>query len=133
MMIGDWNRTQVQTPCSTWLAAGLVRSADDCLGDNFPPTRKDGRCIDYAVVSPDVRIEKREQHSGIADHDVVIYEVDVAKQEPQIRRQPPRELPQEVEVDEAEWREAWMYVQDEFREYLDARRTECFHGVRTSK
>lgn len=82
MVIGDWNVEQKEYPVSEYLAKGIWRSADEEAGlpvENCGrehatgPTRTTR--IDYAVVTPGVRVLRRHMLDGVGDHAAISYEV----------------------------------------------------------
>ena len=76
LFIGDWNNTPEQPPAVGPLQNGSLHLADEVAGSSCinSPTRQDGRHIDYALHSFRLVPHSRSQHSGVADHDLVLYQ-----------------------------------------------------------
>ena len=86
---GDFNLLKSHWPTSYALASGSLYDADAVAGDpsNLPGTRRNeqgkltGRVIDYMLHCPALHVLQREQHRGVADHDLVTYSVQMCAQE----------------------------------------------------
>ena len=76
LFIGDWNNTPEQPPAVGPLQNGSLHLADEVAGSSCinSPTRQDGRHIDYALHSFRLVPHSRSQYSGVADHDLVLYQ-----------------------------------------------------------
>ncbi|CAE8640882.1 unnamed protein product, partial [Polarella glacialis] len=94
IFVGDWNRTMEEAPAAQALANGALHTADDVGGIERArePTRHNGRRIDYAFISFNVAVKPREQHRGLADHDLVVYELESDALELPSRRRAPARL-----------------------------------------
>ena len=82
MIMGDFNLEASQWPISAALACGRWRSCDeDLLGSSIPGTHRaengqaTARCIDFALCTPHVCAFARNQARGLADHDLVSYDL----------------------------------------------------------
>ena len=81
IVIGDFNTVKEEPWMSQMLLSGRWRDADQALqrGTRRNPDGTMGRQIDYMVHTKDILIRTRDQVDGVADHDMVIYEVEVDK------------------------------------------------------
>mmetsp|Transcript_73486 Transcript_73486/g.212659 ORF Transcript_73486/g.212659 Transcript_73486/m.212659 type:complete len:1325 (-) Transcript_73486:89-4063(-) len=73
MVLGDWNELQSEGMVGNLIANGVVFPMDTTPG---PPTRPGGgRRIDYGVMMGEIYVTDMIQLPGVADHDIVGYEL----------------------------------------------------------
>jgi len=112
--IGDWNLVRDQEPICAVLAAGLLYAADD----GFEPVERTAkkRVIDYGLYTPTGRGSggldtpvARYQLPGVADHDLIAYDLRLGQLEPTYRRRPFAKLREEP-VDEDAFEDAAQHL-----------------------
>ena len=108
-MIGDWNTVQSDRVVANLTTAGRLRLADDDAGVTETPTfARGGRRIDYALVSPGVRMVAGGTLGSFTDHRPVWYDVDeLGRAESLVRPQVPN-IPTKVKCEQSRYDEAWM-------------------------
>ena len=102
------------------LHSGMLHCADEVAGpiQLLKPTSDKGRLIDYAVHSADLVPVAREQHKGVADHDLVIYAFPTLATEPALQVAPARALRATEPVTQVTW--SSCFPQQQFQTCLDS-------------
>ena len=114
VLLGDWNRREDAYPLAGYLAKGVVWSMD---GEQCPRAgthRRGGHLrshIDFGLASPRLLVEGREQHVGVADHDLVSYQLRAHPGEDTRRWRPQRRL---LVEEPAAWESVWADYADAF-------------------
>jgi ribonuclease HI len=77
VVLGDFNMTVREQPLGGFIANGTVRELDDWAAAPLRGTRATGRQIDYGLFRGDVTPSGRCQIQGPADHDCVMYDLEL--------------------------------------------------------
>ena len=136
LIIGDFNRSPFEEPCSLPCAAGLLRLMDEADPSSVMPTRADGdRVIDYGICTPGIIARERAQKESVPDHHLVAYgierdEMEVSYRRPKRPTLAPEQEGQEqeceedtVEVDLETWNVVWLAFSDSYRVVKGSRDT----------
>ncbi|CAE6953194.1 unnamed protein product, partial [Symbiodinium sp. KB8] len=125
VLMGDFNLVEAEYPISDALASGFLRAANEAShGDAGAPPTFQGlsgytRCLDYALHTGRLVFDYKHQVAGLADHDLVFYDMQlpVAPLPQRFRLQPPRPLQAEAVTTQL-WHDVWSQHEASFRGYL---------------
>ena len=116
VLLGDWNRPEDTYPLAGYLAKGTVWTMDGGQLRRDGTFRRAGKLtthIDYGLASPGLLVDGRTQHLGVADHDLVTYQLRAFPEEDSRRWQPQRRL---VAAEPADWDTIWTHFAADFDE-----------------
>ena len=100
--LGDWNLVQEQRPFASLLGKGVWRAADDVAPHEVQHTGP-ARPIDFGLGTSDAPPSlARGQVAGVADHDLIYYDLELGAVGDVLRRPPHKPLGKE-EVSDALW------------------------------
>ena len=115
--MGDFNTTCDEGATANLVANGIAHDANGFFTD-WQPTRHPGqRCIDYALVSPRVHPQTKQQHPGPRDHDLITYTFPVGPSPPGYRRPQLRGINHEHTITPQQFQDRWN--QQQFQQHLD--------------
>ena len=110
VLLGDWNRPEDTYPLAGYLAKGTVWTMDGEQLWRDGTFRRAGKLtthIDYGLASPRLLVDGRTQHLGVADHDLVTY---------QLRAFPEEDSRRLVAAEPADWDTIWTHFAADFDE-----------------
>ena len=116
VLLGDWNRPEDTYPLAGYLAKGTVWTMDGEQLRRDGTFRRAGKLTthsDYGLASPRLLVDGRTQHLGVADHDLVTYQLRAFPEEDSRRWQPQRRL---VAAEPADWDTIWTHFAADFDE-----------------
>lgn len=117
IVMGDFNTTCDEGATANLVANGIAHDANGFFND-WQPTRHPGqRCIDYALVSPRVHPQTKQQHPGPRDHDLITYTFPVGPSPPGHRRPQLRGINHEHTITPQQFQDRWN--QQQFQQHLD--------------
>ena len=120
VILGDWNRPEEAYPVGGLVARGVVWSMDGDYTTRGGTFRRQGELsthIDFGVSSPRLLVDARRQWLGVADHDLVCYDLRARPVRDDRRWQPHRRLKLAEPLD---WAGTWAGWAPAFRSALAA-------------
>ena len=123
-IIGDFNLTPSEGVVTEAIANGWLELPES-PEEQLRPTRPEGkRHIDYGLFDRTLKISERGQTAGVADHDLVYYDMLVYPPDTCYVAKAPREFRPMEDIQFTEWDELWEKYTDFFEKALDEQNTE---------
>ena len=117
VVIGDFNLTPEEGAVSETLAKGWLE-LPETQQERQQPTRTHGRHIDYMLISRGKGVTGRKQIEGVADHDMVMYDLAVGDALRKFGYQARSHITRrEAEVTKDEWEQHWSSYADVFNRW----------------